>query len=345
MMMRAGLVLTLAAVFALGACSSATVGVTPTSAPPAPGLSVTTQRIEAQAGIAVAQGIQVASLFTALLKQLPLGGGSLPTGACEDGIESTIKVLNPEQLQVNVNAFYEKSCKTIFIRAILKTTYFPSGTLEIAGTSTTYSPSGKAVAFGTISTNGTALSTGVNAVTTGTISQTPTGPAELSFGLSCTLAATNDCGFGGLVPAASSQQSLGVTATLDGFTGSGTVKNGTATVAAFTGKPGGLKLSQGSGNTWQIHGGTPVASLAGTFDETVDAKGLNASGSENLQDATAGAAVALDFGTRTGIARGVVNGLSPAKSYASFSANAAGTGAIDYSDGSSGQILLFIITS
>ena len=128
--------LALAAAIALGACSStlATPPPQPTSSPS--GLPIATQRIEAQAGIVVAQGIQIASLLTAVLEQLPLGGGTLPTGECKNGVETTIKVLGPEQLQVTIDAFYDKTCKSRFAHASLKTTFFPSGTLMIDGTST-----------------------------------------------------------------------------------------------------------------------------------------------------------------------------------------------------------------
>ena len=147
---------------ALGACSStlATPPPQPTSSPSV--LPIETQRIEAQAGIAVAQGIQLASLLTAVLEQLPLGGGVLPTGECKNGVETTIKVLNPEQLQVTIDAFYDPTCKTRFAHASLKTTFFPSGNLIIDGTSTAYNTRGRAVGFAAFTTNGTVSSTGAH---------------------------------------------------------------------------------------------------------------------------------------------------------------------------------------
>ncbi|HTA40107.1 MAG TPA: hypothetical protein VK760_13570 [Candidatus Acidoferrales bacterium] len=328
-----------AAAIAIGGCSSATLS----TAPPAPTsspstLSIETQRIEAQAGIAVAQGIQVASLFTAVLEQLPLGGGTLPNGKCKNGVESTIQVLNPEQLQVTIDAFYDPACKTRFIHASVKTTYFPSGTLEIDGTSTAYNTRGRALTFATFTSNGMVASTGVQLTTNGTVSKSRSGPAQLSFGLTCTWSSQNDCGFGGVI-AASPDRSLGVSATLDGFTGSGAA-SGTASVTAYAGK---LKLKQGSGNAWIVSGAKPVASPTGTFEENVDAKSLTTTGKLNLTDAAANARVTLDFATRTGISNGKVQSVAPASPYSSFGTDATGTGAIAYSSGPGDRIVFFVI--
>jgi hypothetical protein len=329
---------------ALGGCSS-TISSTP---PPQPtsspsGLSIETQRIEAQAGITVAEAIQIASLSTSVLEQLPLGGGTLPSGACKNGVESTIKVLNPEQLQITIDAFYDSACKTRFAHASLKTTYFPSGTLIIDGTSTAYNTRGRAVGFAAFTTNGTATPAGAQLTTTGTISQKRNGPAQLAFGLSCTLSSKNDCGFGGVIASIpSTAQSLGVTATLDGFTGNGAA-SGTASLNAYAAAPGKLKLKQGSGNAWIVRGGKLLASPAGTFDENVNQKSLNATGKIDLKDAAANARVTLNFETRTGISKGEVQTIAPASPASSFSTDATGTGAIAYSSGPGARILFFIV--
>jgi hypothetical protein len=339
--------LSLVFVNVIGTGCSSTLTTTPAPAPTLTpsGLSIETQRVEAQAGIAVAQGLQIASLLTAVLEQLPLGGGTLPTGECKNGVETTIKVLNPEQLMVSIDTFYDPACKTRFVRASLKTTYFPSGTLIIDGTSTAYDTRGSAVGYAAFTTNGMVSSTSAHAVTSGTVSRTPTGPALLAFGLTCTLSSKNDCGFGGVVASVSSlSQSLGVTATLDGFTGNGAA-SGTASINAYVAAPGKLKLKQGSGDSWIVRGGTLVASPAGTFDENVNQKGLDATGKIDLKDAKANARVTLDFGTRTGISKGKVQSIAPVALYSSFSTDATGTGAIAYSSGPGGMIVFFIITS
>lgn len=332
----------LACAASLAACTSATVGTTPTPEPAA-GLSVGTQRVEAQAGIAVAEGIQMASLFAAVLEQLPLGGGTLPTGKCEDGVKSTIKVVNPEQLLVTIDTFYETSCKTRFTASTFQTTYFPSGTLRIAGTSTAYSTRGSAVAYATFSSDGTATPSGAQLVTTGTVSQTPHGAAQLSFGLTCTLGTANECGFGGIAPDASLAESIGATATISGFTGSGNATGKTA-VKAYSAALGALKLAQGSGNSWTVRGGALVASPAGTFTESVDRAGLDATGTLQLSDSPNNAGAGLAFATRSGISQGRVDSLSPAASFSSFSTDATGTGSIAYSQGPGARILFFIIS-
>ena len=181
-------------------------------------------------------------------------------------------------------------------------------------------------------------------VSTGTISSKPNGHGiPLSFGLTCTYAATNTCGFGGVVPVSSSQ-ALGVSAILKGFTGSGTVTGGTVSLNGYTGAPGGLTLAQGSGDRWTISGGTLVVAQKGTFDETVNAKSLNVDGKLAVQDAGNNAAVTLSFGTRTGIKNGDVSSISPAKLYSTFSTDETGTGAIAYSEGPAARIVFFIIT-
>jgi len=335
--------LALAATIGLGGCSS-TLSSTPLEPTATPfGLSIETQRVEAQAGIAVAEGLQVASLLTAVLEQLPLGGGRLPTGECKNGVETTIDVLNPEQLKVTIDAFYDSACKARFVHASLKTTFFPSGTLVIDGTSTTYNRRGRAIGYAAFITNGTVSSSSAHAVTTGTVSKTPAGPALLAFGLTCTLASKNDCGFGGVIDSVSSlSKSLGVTAAIDGFTGSGAA-SGTASINAYAGAPSKLKLKQGSGDSWIVRGGTLVASPAGTFDEQVNQKSLNVSGKIDLKDAAANARVTLDFATRIGISKGEVRSIAPAALAASFSTDATGTGATTYSSGSGDRIVFFVI--
>jgi hypothetical protein len=342
--MKRLLSLTAAAVFGVAGCSSTLS--TPPQPPPTSspaGLSVDTQRIEAQSGIAVAEALQVASLSTAVLEGLPLGGGGLPTGKCVKGVKSTIQVLNPEQLQVTIDAFYDSACKTRFANASLKTTYFPTGNLEIAGTSIAYDTRGRAVAYATLSTNGTAGPAGATTVTTGTLSQKRSGTPQLTFGLSCTLALKNDCGFGAVVASISSTaQSLGVTATLDGFTGNGAA-SGTASIEAYSAAPGKLKLKQGSGNSWSVLGGKLLASPAGTFHENVNPTSLEATGNIALKDTKANANIALNFDTRTGISKGAIQTIAPPSPQSNFSTDATGSGAIAYSSGPGGLIRFFII--
>jgi hypothetical protein len=329
-----------AAAIGLGGCSNTLSTPTPQPTSSPAGLSIETQRVEAQAGIAVAEALQVASLSTSVLEQLPLGGGTLPNGKCKNGVETTINVLGPEQLQVTIDAFYDPACKTRFAHASLKTTYFPSGTLVIDGTSTAYDTRGRAVGYEVFATNGTVSSAGAQTVTTGTVSRTSTGPAQLTFGLTCTLSSKNDCGFGAVI----ASTSLGVTATIDGFAGNGPA-SGTATVKAYTAASGKLKLKQGSGDSWIVGGGTLVASTTGTFDENVTQKSLNATGNIDLKDVVANARVTLDFGTRTGISKGQIQSIAPATPYSSFSADATGTGAIAYSSGPGDRIVSFIIVT
>jgi hypothetical protein len=338
----------LAATLGLGGCSSTVSGVNPANPTPAPtanpGLSVATQRTEAQAGIVVAEGIQVASLLDVLVNAFISSQSSdiHSEAVCKNGVEYTVVAITPEQLKITIDTFYDLKCTTLQAHAVLKTTFFAPSNLSIAGTATFYDTNGKAVAYGTLSNKTTLTNPGAHGVTTGTIAQ-KRGGSGLSFGLTCTFAKTSDCGFGGVAPVSSSQ-ALGVATTLDGFTGQGSVTGGTTTVDGYTGTPGALKLTQGSGDTWKIRGGKLAVSLLGTFDENVDATSFDVTGSLNLQDAKNNALVTLAFGTRTGIQKGSVSSLAQGIGYATFSTDATGTGTIDYSSGT-GNIVLFLITS
>lgn len=337
--------------FAFAGCTSATVGITPTPAP-SPGMSVTTQRLEAQAAIAVAQGIHGASLLTAALSGIQgvlSGKVPPPDGTCKDGVERTVVITSPTSLTATVDVFYDKACTQKLSHSVLTAALTvgtnPLYTVAISGKATIYNARGRHVGYGSIANTTTVSSSNVTqSVSTGTISSKPNGHGiPLSFGLTCTYAATNTCGFGGVVPVSSSQ-ALGVSAILKGFTGSGTVTGGTVSLNGYTGAPGGLTLAQGSGDRWTISGGTLVVAQKGTFDETVNAKSLNVDGKLAVQDAGNNAAVTLWFGTRTGIKNGDVSSISPAKLYSTFSTDETGTGAIVYSEGPAARIVFFIIT-
>ncbi|MBV8148211.1 MAG: hypothetical protein JO092_03880 [Candidatus Eremiobacteraeota bacterium] len=329
----------IAASLALAACTSSS---SPTP-PPAPPLSKATQRYEAQASIAVANGIQAASLIAIVLKSFHVQGERPQAQpVCKNGVETTITVVSPEQTTVVVDAFYDPHCRTLLTHANLDVTLFPSGHLTMAGNATTYSTSRKPVAYATISTKGSLGATD-QATTTGSISLTPTGPAVLAFGLSCTLSATNSCGFGGIATVTTAQ-ALGVSSTLNGFVISGT-NTGKVALRAYQGAPGALKLVRGAGNSWAISGGTLAATQAGSFVENVDPSSLNVSGTLALSDSLAGASTAGNFGTRTGIGNGAVSQTATSKQFATYSSDAVGSGTIGYSDGSTGNIVLFIIVS
>jgi hypothetical protein len=348
--MRNLLILLLASSFALAGCTSAAIGTNPAPAPSS-GMSVSTQRLEAQAAIAVAQGIHGASLLTAALSDIQgvlSGKVPPPDGTCKNGVEKTVVITGPTSLKATVDVFYDKACTQKLSQSTLTADLTigtnPLYTVVIAGKATIYNTRGRRVGFGSIANTTTVSSSGVTQSTsTGTISSKPNGKGTaMSFGLTCTYATTNACGFGGVVPVSSSQE-LGVSATLKGFTGSGS-GNGTVALNGYTGAAGGLTLAQGSGDNWTIGGGTLVVAQKGTFDETVNAKSLNVDGKLAVQDAGNNAAVTLSFGTRTGVKNGHVSSISPAKPYASFSTDETGTGAIAYSEGPAARILFFIIT-
>jgi len=349
--MRNTLMLLLVSSFALAGCTSAAVGTTPAPAPTST-MSVTTQRLEAQAAIAVAQGIHGASLLTAALSDIQgvlSGKVPPPDGTCKDGVEKTVVVTSPTSLTATVDVFYDKACTQLLSHSQLSASLTigtnPLYTVAITGKATIYNSRGRHVGYGSIANTTTVSSSNVTqSLSTGTISSKPKGQGTaMSFGLSCTYSTTNTCGFGGVVPVSSSQE-LGVSAIIKGFTGNGTVSDGTVSLSGYTGAPSGLTLAQGSGDRWTIGGGTLVVAQKGTFDETVSAKTLNVDGKLAVQDAGNNAAVTLSFGTRTGIKNGDVSSISPSKPYASFSTDETGTGAIAYSEGPAARILFFIIT-
>ncbi len=329
----------------IASCSS-TVNAVPTPTPTDIGLSVATQRLEAQAGMAVANGVQAASLVAVLLSSLgAFATGPAPATApvCKNGVEVTIVPITPEKFAATIGLFYDPACRTLLARAQLTVLAFPGTSLAVTGTQTTYDRAGKAVGYGTIS-NATTLGTTTKAVTRGTLATSPSGPPVLSFGLTCTYASANACGFGGIV-ALGGQNQLGVTASIENFVASGSVNDGTVRVHGYTSSSASLRLAQGSGIYWTVGGGTLAASLTGTFTENVDPKAFAVDGSLALNDALLNATTTLTFGTRSGIGHGAVAETSSGKTYARFATNPVGGGTIHYSDGTSGNITLFIVTS
>jgi hypothetical protein len=348
--MRNILTFMLVSSFALSGCTSATVGTTPAPEPTAT-MSVATQRLEAQTSIAVAQGIHAASLLTAALADIQnvlSGKTQPPDGTCKDGVERTVVMTGPASIKATVDVFYDLACTQKLSQSVLTAALTvgtnPLYTVVIAGKAVIFNSRGRRVGFGTIANTTTVSSTGVTqSVSNGTISNKPNGGVGLTFGMTCTYANANTCGFGGIVPVSSSQ-SLGVSAILSGFTGSGK-SNGTVSITGYSGSAGGLKLAQGSGDSWKITGGSPIVSQKGTFDENVNQKSLDVQGNLAVKDGGNNAAVTLSFATRSGIKHGDVSSISPSKLYATFSADETGTGAIAYSEGPAGRIRFFIIQS
>jgi hypothetical protein len=333
--------LTIVAVLSyLSACSSTT---NPTPSP-SPGLSVATQRTEAQAAIAVAKGIETASEIDIVLNSLLHPERSHAAATCKNGVETTVVQVSPEQIKVTIDVFYDPHCTTLLRHAVLNVSLLSPKKVTIAGVSTVYDRSGKPAAYETL-TNQTEAGPPAQSVTRASVSETRNGPAALKFGLSCTIGKTNTCGFAGVANAATLNQSFGFSAMLHNFVGSGATQDGAVAVGAYQGALGSIKLEAGKGDSWTISGGTAVASMLGSFTEDVNPKAFDVSGTLLLKDAVAGATDSASFGNHVGIANGRVAKTSTSKTFATFSADASGSGAIDYSDGSTGTIAFFVITS
>jgi PBP1b-binding outer membrane lipoprotein LpoB len=343
-MRRASVVLAIA--LFLAGCSG-TVSTPPTPTPVTPELSIATQRIQAQATIVVTNGIQVASLLAALVNAIvPRSSEAIDAAAqCKNGVETTVVQKSPETFEVTIDVFYDSQCTTRLSHALLNVGFFGLSKFYINGTQITYAKNGKATSYAKLTNTTTLGAKSTYSVTQGTVALSQTGPSVLSFGLSCNLAQDNDCGFGGVVSIGSSKSEVGVEASLHNFVASGKSTNGLASLNAFQGKPGSLKLVQEPRVAWRIVGGTAVAALSGTFDENVNAQSFDVTGSVALHDDGADASTSDSFGTRTGIAGGKVVQSSTLQTFASFAADATGTGSIHYSNGSIGHIAFFIITS
>jgi hypothetical protein len=350
--MRNVLTLLLVSCFAFAGCNGSTNGTNPPAPAPVPGLSVTTQRLVAQAAISTAEGIHIVSLFTAALADIQgvlSGKVPPPDGTCKNGIEKTVVMTSPTSLKATVTVFYDVACTQKLSHAVF-TAVLTLGTnppikVGVVGNVTIYTPRGAAVAFGSLTNTTTQSSSGVTrSISSGTFSNKPKGGAVLAFGMTCTYSKTNTCGFAGILPVSSSE-SFGVSALLSGFTGNGTVKDGTASISAYTGSGGGLKIAQGTGDRWKVNGGTRTISATGTFDETVNQKTLDVNGTLAMEEASKNAKATLSFGTRSGIKNGHVTSINPPTPFASFSTDETGTGAIAYSQGPAARIILFIITN
>jgi hypothetical protein len=350
--MRNVLTLLLVSCFALAGCNSGTTGSNPPLPAPTPGLSVTTQRLVAQAAISTAEGIHIVSLFTAALADIQgvlSGKVPPPDGTCKNGIEKTVVMTSPTSLKATVTVFYDVACTQKLSHAVFTANLTlgtnPAITVAIVGSLTVYTIRGRAVAFGALTNKTTQTSAGVTrSISSGTFSDKPNGGAVLSFGMTCTYSKTNTCGFAGIVPVSSSE-AFGVSSLLSGFTGNGTVTDGKASISAYSGSNTGLKIAQGTGDQWKVNGGTRVISATGTFDETVNQKTLDVTGSLAMEEASKNAKATLSFGTRSGIKDGHVTSINPHAPFASFSTDETGTGAIAYSQGPAARIILFIITN
>jgi hypothetical protein len=300
-----------------------------------------------------ANGIQVASILAAVLNSLAAGqsSGSGP-GPCKNGVRITKQQISAAKLKVTVDVFYDANCTTIFNHAVLTIVLTSASSLGITGQTTTYDPNGKAVAFGAL-VNTTKLGSPTTSVTTGSISLSRGGATVLAFGLSCSLSASNSCGFGGLTAIAALKQSLGVSADLQNFVASGKSSNGVVGMTAYSGALGGLKLREGPGTSWRVLGGKKVADFAGKFKESVNPKSLNVTGtivlatggSSGTIDTGQGSTTSASFDTRAGIGGGVVTQSRTGKRFATFSTDAVGAGSIDYSNGKTGDIVFYVITS
>ena len=320
------------------------------TATPAIALTRQQQAYEATAAMTLTNGIRAASIFAALfrvtiVKNRRAGSGdSAPV--CKNGVEQTF-VLTPDGVFATIDVFYDPGCTKKFVASKLNAIYdLANSTVALTGTMTTYDTGGRPVAYGAI--NGTSKVKGAQSTTviTGTLTGTPAGPQLLTFGLTCNLSQTThggSCGFGAinnLAPA--SIGSLGVTSQIDDFVGSGH-GSGTVALTGLSGKPGSLKLTQGSGLSWVVSGGRKVVDLTGTFEENVNdntyAVDVNLMMKDHLIDADV--TQTLDGDGMTG----TVFQTSINRAAASYRTTPFGSGTIVYSDKSHGNIVFFIVVS
>lgn len=341
-----------ASIAILAACTSGN-NVTPAPMPTStPSITLTRQQqaYEATSAMFAANGVRFASIFAALFRLSIYGNRaaalSTPAPVCKDGVEQ-ITQLTPDGPIFTIDVFYDPQCKVVFVKSKLSALInLANSTVNLTGNATAYDRAGQAVGYGKITGLAKVQGSFSTTTITGDLSQTPSGPGVLSFGLTCTLQQKTDsgsCGFGGLsnVPNASST-SFAVSTQFDNFVGTGR-GSGTVALNAYTGKAGSLSLKQGSGIAWNVIGGSHVVAQTGTFDETVNDKTFDVVVGLLLKDHRIDANVSNHLNGQ-GMA-GTVFQTSIGRAAASYETDPLGIGAIDYSMGSKGKILLFIVVS
>jgi hypothetical protein len=327
-----------AAVFMTACSSGNTIGITTPTPGPAVTLTKTQQAVQADAGMAATNGVRAASLLTALLTLLTKPPRNSPAAiTCNNGVETKVVTPNPGQLIAIVNLYYDPACVAPLAKS--RTTVLLGSPVTVSGSQTTFDPSGKAIAYGTISGTLALGSSATTGTVTGSIARTKHGKPVMSFGMSCTLSTANACGFGAINDGIAKNADLGVVSDIDGFVGNGS-SSGTISLQAYAGKPGSLTLRQGKGNAWQVSGGKRVVAQSGSFKEKVVAKrfsvALNLALNDRLNDASA--AVKLDDAGISGHVIQRSNGLTAAN----FTTSPLGFGSIQYSNGTTGPIVLFV---
>lgn len=329
----------LAVCLAAGCSSSNSPVPSPT---PTPGsLTKQQQALQADSAMGISDAIRVATTLAAVVNPAP-GVVASPAAAipCKNGIERET-IVTPPTITIVLRVFYDRACTAPFVKLHANGT-IKGSTVTLAGTQTTYDPKGNRVDYGVLSGTLVRGSASSQLDITAALSRAKGAAPRAHFGLSCTLGATNACGFGA-VQSITPGVSTGATASLSGIITSGTTTGGKVRAVAYTGLPGALVLKPGKNNTWVISGGKRRAGQSGTFSESVNSKALKIRIRLALTDLV-NPIGSLSTRDRNGIT-GHVSLLTPgtAVKYATFQADAVGTGAITYHDGSTGKIALFLV--
>lgn len=267
---------------------------------------------------------------------------SVTYGPCTNGSESATVQVSTTEEQLYDKEFYDAACTTLYQDIFVDVIAADSTSATANGTVTEYSRTGSVIEYATLALKIAGAGTSTPSITL-SMTQAPdaTSPQTAAVGLSCGLAtASAACGFGAFARIKSLSQDEGVTLNL---TLSATVANSITTVpvtgnaAAYSGALNSLALSPGTFPAWSITGGSLLDTVSFNGQFAYTSTGLLNSGTLTLADSADDATVTLS--SSSGTFTGTVKQTSTGTTVATFTVNAAGTGTISYSNGTTAQIV------
>ncbi len=287
-------------------------------------------------------------------------------GTCQNGVEFSQSSTGEGQVTQTIEIFYDQSCTEPF-KLITQTITFSSSGGSVQGSEEVWDQAGSVVAYKTYSLAFT-LSSGhvTSIVAQKSVAPAPSASPLFQVGESCVFGTSNpiDCGAGNVLtisqPSASPSpldESIGFAGTATGTfvtpspSPSATPPswgqpnelqidlNGTG----YTGAVGALTLASSTLPAWTISGGTQVLTLTGTVTLGFGGPewGGGAMSSISLDESALGLTVTLTSSKGGKLSGNVTNASGTV--VATMSLDYSGTGTITYSNGTTAQVIDWII--
>jgi hypothetical protein len=267
---------------------------------------------------------------------------------CSNGTVETIGAGNPSA--ITIDTYYDPGCTSVWWVGQFEFNETSSSSGTLTGSYTYYTAAGTVYEYVspvTVTLGGIGTSTEFFSVGAG-IATSPTVGPTVSFGVGCNLtSAADSCSFATAAHLAATSldqgESATVSASLSGTTQTVIVLSGSG--SAYTAPLNALSVIAQGQSGWAVSGAAPSVSVNLSGSISYGGTGALAAETLTVSDSADDATVAMTFNAASQLIAGTVTQTGSGTVVATFSVSPAGTGTVTYGNGTTAQIVNWVVQS